>query len=839
MSRKGAKKSPLLVRALPLPCALAPTDLRSHTVSCCAANCGKTCLVPAYYGACPSNDTTCLCSTPSVVQDVGSCVIKACTVQTERDATIAYMLGVCQSFVRRPPYASTSYADPLRRFQGITVSVPSAIATFIPSTLVPAGGSHAQVPTSTPTIAAATNSAAPPGPGVAATAGAVTAAVAAIFFAVVALVCWRRRYRRCRPHRAHHGGILGGMGGWRKGLAVDRTDTVKSFFAGKEEGDDSSRGLLSSKSPRYWAPQRPSDARSGYAALGGRTAAPPVPVPPQHQHQPQHQYQNQNPNQLSPPQPPPSHLKPAIWVGIPPIPDDRARRAPSASATATGPGPSPAHSRAGSADRYLDGLSPATSHLSPAVSISTPFWGARPSFAGWDGSGNGNGNGSGNWGTPPSSASSPGAVPEKQRAWGWERRAATEGSSVGVLHPLPALPAAAGASTHSGFGTTPQAAQQAQAQAQAARGHRRILTIDTTNINIEVLRPKSAVQRAPLGIAVAAPAPNPNPNPNPNPYVEDVDAEDALATTAAELGRMFAADTTTDASASSLSGHEIREAIRQRYHTSPTDGAHGDGDDDACSPAVPESASMEMYGIGFGVMGRRWEPRSVDVHASTNASVNNNGNASGSAPSSVAGSAEGKRSAKSVRGARPPPQVPGLRRFQSQVLTTRAAAVLSTFAASPSRSRTPSRTPSHRSSPSPSSSRSRSRSARATPALQTPTPEGGKEVVSTGTIASLIGGYGIAPTPSPSTTTATPAATPQGGGGGVAAAPGRDEGGGEDEDEDEGAPLVPRVPASADAPASSALSSLTPRRAPPRYSVVPQDFSEDGHGLSRDGTRRW
>ena len=99
------------------PLAALPVDPHSpavcDTMYLCplvAATCGKTCLVPAYYGPCPSNDTTCLCSTPSVVQDVGSCVIKACTVQTERDATIEYMLGVCQSFVRRPPHASNPYA---------------------------------------------------------------------------------------------------------------------------------------------------------------------------------------------------------------------------------------------------------------------------------------------------------------------------------------------------------------------------------------------------------------------------------------------------------------------------------------------------------------------------------------------------------------------------------------------------------------------------------------------------------------------------------------------------------------------------------------------------------
>jgi len=56
--------------------------------------------VPANYGACPLNDAMCLCSTTSVVEGVGSCVIDACKVQSERDATIRYMLGVCQSFVR-------------------------------------------------------------------------------------------------------------------------------------------------------------------------------------------------------------------------------------------------------------------------------------------------------------------------------------------------------------------------------------------------------------------------------------------------------------------------------------------------------------------------------------------------------------------------------------------------------------------------------------------------------------------------------------------------------------------------------------------------------------------
>jgi hypothetical protein len=67
------------------------------------APCGMVCLVPSNYGTCSSNDTLCLCSTPSVVQAVGACIFEACTVQDDRDATIAYMLGVCQSFVCRLP----------------------------------------------------------------------------------------------------------------------------------------------------------------------------------------------------------------------------------------------------------------------------------------------------------------------------------------------------------------------------------------------------------------------------------------------------------------------------------------------------------------------------------------------------------------------------------------------------------------------------------------------------------------------------------------------------------------------------------------------------------------
>jgi len=58
------------------------------------------CLVPASYGACPKNDAVCLCSDPTVVQDVANCVIRACTDQDDLEATIAYMYGVCQSYVR-------------------------------------------------------------------------------------------------------------------------------------------------------------------------------------------------------------------------------------------------------------------------------------------------------------------------------------------------------------------------------------------------------------------------------------------------------------------------------------------------------------------------------------------------------------------------------------------------------------------------------------------------------------------------------------------------------------------------------------------------------------------
>ena len=59
------------------------------------------CIVPANYAACPSNDTLCLCQTPAVIQAVGSCIIQSCTVQDEREATMRYMLDVCQSFVRQ------------------------------------------------------------------------------------------------------------------------------------------------------------------------------------------------------------------------------------------------------------------------------------------------------------------------------------------------------------------------------------------------------------------------------------------------------------------------------------------------------------------------------------------------------------------------------------------------------------------------------------------------------------------------------------------------------------------------------------------------------------------
>ena len=65
----------------------------------------------------------------------------------------------------------------------------------------------ADIPTMTFTEAILpTSTSTPPGPTLAATAGAVTGAIAAIFIAVVALICWRRRNKRMRKHRSRRGG---------------------------------------------------------------------------------------------------------------------------------------------------------------------------------------------------------------------------------------------------------------------------------------------------------------------------------------------------------------------------------------------------------------------------------------------------------------------------------------------------------------------------------------------------------------------------------------------------------------------------------------------------------
>ena len=640
--------------------------------------------------------------------------------------------------------------------------VPTNWPTQLPSTL------------STATISS-TDTSAPSGPSIATIAGATTAAIAAIFLGVVAIICWRRRNKNKRTHQERRRGFRGGSKGWGKGVDAHRTDTIKSFFVGREEGDESSTGLLSGKSQRSWTSQQLSDSRVRYAGLGARAARPTFSA-----------------NEPIPPQPPPSHLKPKTLIGIR---EDRMRSAPVPATSAppiVNPFATPSHSPSGSYDdRYPDGISPTNSLPSTGLSLATPFSGGRP-FPAWEGN------------TPPSSISSPGGL---QRTWPpWEHRAATEGNAP---HTLAASATALTAAPHSASGPT--------ATGEAGKSHRRTLTIDTTNIHVprrslEIQRPLQGSPVAATGVpsdpkrvsshahdvnpptALTSAAPHENPLPNPE--------EDA----AASLGKMFT-------SATSPSDYEIHESMPMPDFTSPTDGGF-----DAGSP-LPESATLEMYGIniGFGVMGRKWEPRNSDANSSSNPATRSS-------------------SKKSMRGMRTPASP---RRVQS--LTK--AAVPSASASPSSGTKTP---------PTPTW-----RPPAATPSGQPPPPSssGRNSETSTGTISSLLDGYGAAPSPAqvkdtifeldedaPVPTAAAemdeaedaptpPVATPRRGGdafgSGETQAQAQKQGaGGQGQSWGRG---------------RGHGSPLTPRRAPPRRSVAPEDFSEEGLGaLSReDTTRRW
>ena len=628
--------------------------------------------------------------------------------------------------------------------QGVTVPIPPSLQSFIPSTI---GPSRVTVLTSTST--ATITSVKPPTrsePNFAAIAGAVAAIVAGIFIAATAFVCWKRSWNRKWGHNntrmqgARRRGILARLVNWRSGSLV-RADTVSSWSAGREERDDSNSRLLSKDPQRVWASQQPGDLMSGYPARGAKardaraTTALPFEL------------------QLTPPEPPPPHLKPNTLAYIR---EDWTRNAPMSG----NPFVTPPHSRSVSydrSDRYFDGTSATSSLPSTAVSVSTPFSGGRP-FLGSNGD------------TPPSSASSLGALQDKPRAW-----TASEGS---------VLQTPAGAVT---------AAQKTR--------HQRNLTIDTAIVS----RPVSDTQKRTPEITVVAPGVPEDPKQvsghdiNPPPVLaHSTPSDEGAAAAASELQQMFTCGTP-------ISDYEVHESICGRFETSSTEGYH-----ELRSPAVPESATMEMYGnIGFGVMGGKWEPRNPDSNRSSNDA------------SLVATPLSYKRSKRSMK------TPPGPRRYQSAI--KRGASVASTSVTPSPRAVTPP-------SPSPRSElqSGKSWSDRSSESRRT-------QVVSTGTISSLLEVYSRGPSPS----------TPQG----------------QDTifEVDENAPPVPGTPIpGSNAPTSplnregtfgsggrttvqelaqrrgqGQVTPLAPRTAPPRRSVAPEDFSGDSLGLSRENTRRW
>ena len=649
--------------------------------------------------------------------------------------------------------------------QDVTPPIPSALQTLISSTLipptpVPPPATVTGIPTMTmPGLILPTSTSTPPAPTLAETAGAVTGTIAAIFILVIAFICWRRRNKRTRGDRLRRGGRPGGMAGWRTPV---RANTGESFVIGKEESDDPSTGLLSKKkTQRFWTSPHPSDSRVGYTGLAARVT---MLVPREYQQ--------------IPPQPPPSHLKPVPRAAGPATPALFSSR----------PFDNSSHSPSGSYDqsyRYYYGISPTNSIPSTAVSISTPFSPVKPSTA-WDGN------------TPPSSASSPGAQEKQRILWGG-RRAATEGS---VPH-TPATSASANtAAPHSPSGPSPTRA--------SANGHRRNLTIDTSITSSRALPdiprepqentvavtglPADSTQvgahdtNAPSGLTSLSPNDRPKSN-------STAEAE------AKKLQDMFAFDP-------SLSDDEIHKSIHQVYQQSPTDGGH-----DMSSPAVPESATTEMYGIGLGVMSRGWEPWQSDANSRSNHTSLHS---------------SGKRSMKSVKSVRTPPSP---MRFQS-LITKRSAAALSmsTVSGAPSPgagagAATPPTTPGQR----PATSSRKSSSDRES-------ESGGRK--STGTLAGLLEAYGVAPSPTPSQEgkgtifeldedVLDVPGMPESGGGAPASASALSEGGDGGTQGRNTAQLVGQRP-------------LAPRNNPPRRSVVPEDFSEDALlNLSRESTQRW
>ncbi len=415
------------------------------------------------------------------------------------------------------------------------------------------------------------------------------------------------------------------------------------------------------------------------------------------------------------------------------------------------------------------------------MSTSTPFSGGKP-FQGSDGN------------TPPSSASSPRGLQElKLELAAREHWIATEG---GVPH-APARTSAA--APHIDFGpTSPE---------KAAKGaHRRNLTIETANLGAS--RSTSDTQRKSFETTGVPGVPanqkqdrahdtnrlsvlaHLSPNGNSD--------EDAAAT--AELQKMFACDTPS-------SDYEMHESMCERFQTTPTEGCQ-----ELRSPAAPESATMEMFGIGFGVMGGKWEPRHSDSNWSSH-------------DASFVARLPSKKSKKSIR-------TPlGPMRIQHSI--KRGASVLSTSAYSSYGDETP-----------PSSDQKWEMASGQSSPYQN-NESNPKQIMSTGTMSSSPDVYGTAPGSSaiqaketifevdedvppvlpgtPMSDGNVPTSTPSGGGGRTSGSGGTDD-----------------TWEPAQRPGEKQGSTLTPRTAPPRHSVVPDDFSsEEGLGLSRANTRKW
>ena len=265
----------------------------------------------------------------------------------------------------------------------------------------------------------------------------------------------------------------------------------------------------------------------------------------------------------------------------------------------------------------------------------------------------------------------------------------------------------------------------------------------------------------------------------------------------------------------SLSDDEIHKSIHQVYQQSPTDGGN-----DMSSPAAPESATTEMYGIGLGVMSRGWEPWHSDANSRSN---------------HTSLQSSGKRSTKSAKSVKSVRTAPSPMRFQS-LISKRSAAALSMSAVSGAPSpgagagaMTPPTTPGQR----PATSSRKLPSDRES-------ESGGRKVVSTGTLAGLLEAYGVAPSPTPSLEgkgtifeldedALVVHGTPESGRREPASASALSEGGGTlggdgGTQGQNAAQLVGQRP-------------LAPRNNPPRRSVVPEDFSKDALlNLSREST---